>query len=350
MKANIKKYLIVSLVLFSLSQSYSQSSLTNGTQVGSFIKFTANDNHLEEGFRITALVKIKSTWWDTEQQIIEIRQYKSDNVIMSFHLYNGTFIIHRPVKYGNTTNFFKLDSWNKEMISQSQYTSNTIMKFDIAFSEGSYKIFIREDAADDSTGVCEMGFWGLGSGSNGLKNKLDSEFFGTTYDLVFWKNNSHGFQSGTFEKDHNRNYKSCFTLNERHNGIPSANMADPLSGVTSNNKKNCASSSGSQARKTSLNNYNTEETLKDLVASDLDEVKVYPIPANNYFTLNFPKHWQHKNIEVHLVDLSGRAFISNLRFVSYAEKEIDLSSISPGVYILTISNGELIEKKKIIIK
>ncbi len=79
--------------------------------------------------------------------------------------------------------------------------------------------------------------------------------------------------------------------------------------------------------------------------------KVYPNPATDRLYIDLPEPAGHENIEITLSDLYGKVVIKkNETFIFNSDRtELDLSAISPGIYIVNINNGkEIISTEKII--
>ncbi len=64
------------------------------------------------------------------------------------------------------------------------------------------------------------------------------------------------------------------------------------------------------------------------------EVKIYPNPSQNVITL---QNVENKKLDFEIISMQGRSVI---RGTAMPEEKIDLSSLLPGQYIITISEGQ----------
>lgn len=83
----------------------------------------------------------------------------------------------------------------------------------------------------------------------------------------------------------------------------------------------------------------TAETEENL----LESVKVYPNPAKNIINIELPNFI--KNFTVDITDMSGKSILK-----SGDKKEINVSGLENGVYLLTVKSGEFSATRKIVIK
>ncbi|PCH64733.1 MAG: hypothetical protein COC01_10655, partial [Bacteroidetes bacterium] len=67
-----------------------------------------------------------------------------------------------------------------------------------------------------------------------------------------------------------------------------------------------------------------------------EKFKIYPNPANEYLTVNFPS--QYKNICYIIYDLTGRK-IANGK-ISSSKNSIALNHLAKGMYMLCIEDGK----------
>lgn len=79
------------------------------------------------------------------------------------------------------------------------------------------------------------------------------------------------------------------------------------------------------------------------VQNDLNTVKIYPNPAKNLLTIDFPQKNQPFNIEIS--DLTG-----NILIHAENEKNINTAKLSTGVYMVTVKTAQNRITKKIIVE
>jgi len=72
------------------------------------------------------------------------------------------------------------------------------------------------------------------------------------------------------------------------------------------------------------------------IPSTRDQLKIYPNPANEYLTVNFPS--QYKNVRYGIYDLTGRK-IANGK-ISSSKNSIGLNHLAKGMYMLCIEDGK----------
>jgi hypothetical protein len=83
---------------------------------------------------------------------------------------------------------------------------------------------------------------------------------------------------------------------------------------------------------------------------DLEAFKVYPNPNEGEFRLKFSTS-STSDIDVQVYDVHGRSVFHKMyQPTQYFDQNINLSSISSGIYILKVNNGVKKTTKKIIIK
>ncbi len=81
--------------------------------------------------------------------------------------------------------------------------------------------------------------------------------------------------------------------------------------------------------------------------SDTDfNVKVYPNPSNGELTIERLKA-STENLQVEIVDVTGSVIYKNQNLIS---NKIDLSKIPNGVYVMSITDGEFVQNKRIVIQ
>ncbi len=103
-----------------------------------------------------------------------------------------------------------------------------------------------------------------------------------------------------------------------------------------------------------IQNKNAEEisiSTENLLKNKVSELKLYPNPANNYFTLNYKTEQSENNI-AKVMNVAGQIVdVINLENTD-GEVLINTESYAAGIYSVTIWNGyrPLISKKLIISK
>ncbi|MDA3867087.1 MAG: DUF2271 domain-containing protein [Salinivirgaceae bacterium] len=79
-------------------------------------------------------------------------------------------------------------------------------------------------------------------------------------------------------------------------------------------------------------------TLLDAVEG-IDGINVFPNPAKDAIQLNFQKEMQNAKLEI--VDLSGHTlYTEKVQQTASGVKSIDISNISPGLYLLVVSSED----------
>lgn len=108
---------------------------------------------------------------------------------------------------------------------------------------------------------------------------------------------------------------------------------------------------GSGARMASAN-VSPEQQLADAIERQdaLDNVMVYPVPAQDILTLDFPEMWWNTEVELSLVTLVGKVLFNGYRFSPSGREEVDVSLIEPGTYFLITENNERRDVKRVVIE
>jgi len=96
---------------------------------------------------------------------------------------------------------------------------------------------------------------------------------------------------------------------------------------------------------------NSTSTAEIVDTRTFRHLGLYPNPAENYFTLKFGNN-QSGIVDFRLYDLLGNSIYSNKlqAIIGYNEISFDCSNIVPGIYSYTLSNGNQIITKQVIIK
>ncbi|MDR1877296.1 MAG: choice-of-anchor J domain-containing protein [Flavobacteriaceae bacterium] len=89
-----------------------------------------------------------------------------------------------------------------------------------------------------------------------------------------------------------------------------------------------------------LDNMGTEDV--DVLKGDL--FKIYPNPAKEELRLTISDKYNLSATKVVITDISGKI----IRTFNYADSSYDVSGLSAGVYIITVSDGKIKETKKLI--
>ena len=84
----------------------------------------------------------------------------------------------------------------------------------------------------------------------------------------------------------------------------------------------------------------TEELFAEKVS------KIYPNPAKNQFTLSLPK--SATQYDVKIIDIAGRILYTNSMSGGY--ETIETANWQPGLYLVTITNGENVQIEKLIVE
>lgn len=66
-----------------------------------------------------------------------------------------------------------------------------------------------------------------------------------------------------------------------------------------------------------------------------DEIFIYPNPANNFIQVKIPE--KRNDYIINITEISGRKIMSSI--LNYTENEIDISTLKPGSYLISISNS-----------
>jgi len=86
--------------------------------------------------------------------------------------------------------------------------------------------------------------------------------------------------------------------------------------------------------------------IKDTTTTLSMTFNIYPNPASNYITINV--EYRMKNTECRIMNVTGQEVFQSS--INNQQSSIDISSLSPGIYFLTLSNGEQTVSKKFVKK
>jgi len=75
-----------------------------------------------------------------------------------------------------------------------------------------------------------------------------------------------------------------------------------------------------------------------------ESIRVFPNPANSVVNVRFVKGDDFMHFNIELINLAGQILISS------SNKQLNVSGIPNGLYILKISDGKNIQFKKILIR
>ena len=94
-----------------------------------------------------------------------------------------------------------------------------------------------------------------------------------------------------------------------------------------------------------LNSYFYPGGINDINTVEINEIVVYPNPADDYIEINKPK--QECNMIIY--DITGRSVLQQ-NFCSDADKKIDVSKLDRGIYFVYINSGESVFLSKFVKK
>lgn len=89
-------------------------------------------------------------------------------------------------------------------------------------------------------------------------------------------------------------------------------------------------------------NYSTMGT--DEMMSLDNRIKLYPNPAQGYFSVFFPDNFNKSNLKVTVKDLTGKVVLNFNQF----QEEFNIDSLPKGIYIVTVTDGKNINTNKLI--
>ncbi|MBU0940450.1 MAG: T9SS-dependent M36 family metallopeptidase [Bacteroidetes bacterium] len=78
-----------------------------------------------------------------------------------------------------------------------------------------------------------------------------------------------------------------------------------------------------------------------------DVMKVYPNPTNGLLNVRISKYFG--NVDIQLIDITGKQVYSAIKVEFNGQKSIDLSSVNPGIYLLKVKGDSLNFVEKIIL-
>ena len=93
-----------------------------------------------------------------------------------------------------------------------------------------------------------------------------------------------------------------------------------------------------------------EVRLNNQYDPDLNIINLYPNPNDGHFSIEFINPLQNEKNEILITDLQGKRVYSSPVLKEETVKQINLSSIKSGIYILMIVYKEILVTKKIIIE
>jgi hypothetical protein len=80
----------------------------------------------------------------------------------------------------------------------------------------------------------------------------------------------------------------------------------------------------------------TYVAVKPLVSEKISEVSVYPNPANSNFNIEIPD--SYVGGEFSIIDLTGKVVLTD-RITQSAIKQVDISNLNDGIYLIRLNNG-----------
>ncbi len=86
--------------------------------------------------------------------------------------------------------------------------------------------------------------------------------------------------------------------------------------------------------------------------SDLNEINIYPNPTANIFTISFSSAQTVSQLQINVIDALGKTVYTETTtaFTGSLKKEINLSGLSKGTYVIKLSSQDFIETKKIVVE
>jgi hypothetical protein len=96
--------------------------------------------------------------------------------------------------------------------------------------------------------------------------------------------------------------------------------------------------------------YNTAFVNINDKNSDIQDIAIYPIPANDKITINLQGIMSYSDLNLYIYNLQGQLLIQ--KKLSEQTTEINLSQLPAGIYIakLQLSNGSFAQKKFVVMK
>ncbi|MBE2289568.1 MAG: T9SS type A sorting domain-containing protein [Chitinophagaceae bacterium] len=92
-------------------------------------------------------------------------------------------------------------------------------------------------------------------------------------------------------------------------------------------------------RKHSISHTFTPMTTNVIDQTNLDVVRVFPVPAKNILTMEWQSEIKGMGV-IEITDVLGRKLISSKLDISLGKSDIDISMLSPGIYILSFKTGQ----------
>lgn len=89
-------------------------------------------------------------------------------------------------------------------------------------------------------------------------------------------------------------------------------------------------------------NYSSLGT-KEMMSMD-NRIKLYPNPAQGYFSTFLPDNFNKSNLKISLKDLTGKVVINFNQF----QDEFNISTLPKGIYVVTVTDGKNINTNKLI--
>lgn len=94
-----------------------------------------------------------------------------------------------------------------------------------------------------------------------------------------------------------------------------------------------------------------EPVINRLVENESNSFNVWPNPASSQLTIRFPKAYDGKNVSVSLFDMAGQELVRKMDIQTRGRThQLSIADVESGVYVLSISNPQTIQHKKVILR
>jgi len=98
-----------------------------------------------------------------------------------------------------------------------------------------------------------------------------------------------------------------------------------------------------------MNNY-IFSFKSNLYNGNSEIINLYPNPNDGHFTIEFVQPLQNEKSAIIITDLAGKKITNDPILKEETVKQFDLSYIKPGIYIMMITDKEILVTKKFIKK
>ena len=89
--------------------------------------------------------------------------------------------------------------------------------------------------------------------------------------------------------------------------------------------------------------------MTSIYESDIQNIEIYPNPSSGIFTIEF-KRVAENNSNISIVNSIGNVVFSEKLMIGESSKNIDLSELSKGIYLIELQTELGFYKKKIILQ